>query len=81
MLLYELFNDVQFDCVATDGQQHSRFKMVVTVNGHRYEGTGWYTVFFNFLIILRCRLIDFFLFLRQKINFRYNSFLTANSKI
>lgn len=40
MLLYELFNDVQFECVSSDGTQHSRFKMFVTVNGTKFEGTG-----------------------------------------
>lgn len=40
MLLYELFNDVSIDCVASDGVQHSRFKMVATVNNQRFEGTG-----------------------------------------
>lgn len=40
MLLYELFNDVQIDCVSSDGVQHSRFKMVATVNSQKFEGTG-----------------------------------------
>lgn len=40
MLLYELFNDVQIDCVSSDGVQHSRFKMVATVNNQKFEGTG-----------------------------------------
>lgn len=40
MLLYELFSDVQIDCVSTDGVQHSRFKMVATVNGQKFDGTG-----------------------------------------
>lgn len=40
MLLYELFNDVQFDCVSSDGLQHSRFKMVVNVNDCKFDGTG-----------------------------------------
>lgn len=42
MLLYELFNDVQIDCISSDGVQHSRFKMVATVNNQKFEGTGWY---------------------------------------
>lgn len=40
MLLYELFNDVQIDCVSSDGVQHSRFKMIATVNNQKFEGTG-----------------------------------------
>lgn len=40
MLLYELFNDVTIECISTDGVQHSRFKMVATVNNQRFEGTG-----------------------------------------
>lgn len=40
MLLYELFNDVKFDCVPSDGSQHSRFKMIATANGKTFEGTG-----------------------------------------
>lgn len=40
MLLYELYNDVTIDCISTDGVQHSRFKMVATVNNQRFEGTG-----------------------------------------
>lgn len=40
MLLYELFNDIQFDCVQTDGGQFSRFKMRVKVNDEVFEGTG-----------------------------------------
>lgn len=40
MLLYELFNDVNIDCVATDGAQHSRFRMIATVNERKFEGTG-----------------------------------------
>lgn len=46
MLLYELFNDVQIDCVSSDGVQHSRFKMVATVNNQKFEGTGNVGVFF-----------------------------------
>lgn len=42
MLLYELFNDVQIDCISSDGVQHSRFKMVATVNNQKFEGTGSY---------------------------------------
>lgn len=40
MLLYELFSDVQIDCVQSDGAQPSRFKMVSVVNKQRFEGTG-----------------------------------------
>lgn len=40
MLLYELFNDVTIECISSDGVQHSRFKMVATVNNQRFEGTG-----------------------------------------
>jgi len=40
MLLYELFNDVHFECLSTDGPQHSRFKMLVTVNTNKFEGIG-----------------------------------------
>lgn len=40
MLLYELFNDVTIECISSDGVQHSRFKMVATVNSQRFEGTG-----------------------------------------
>ena len=40
MLLYELFNDVKFECVPSDGSQHSRFKMMATANGKTFEGTG-----------------------------------------
>lgn len=40
MLLYELFNDVHFDCSVVDGVQNCRFKMTVTVNNCKFEGTG-----------------------------------------
>ncbi|XP_055383248.1 double-stranded RNA-specific editase Adar [Condylostylus longicornis] len=41
MLLYELFNDVHFDCSMVDGAQNNcRFKMTVTVNNCKFEGTG-----------------------------------------
>ncbi|XP_055682073.1 double-stranded RNA-specific editase Adar isoform X2 [Lutzomyia longipalpis] len=40
MLLYELFNDVKFECVSSDGHQHSRFKMIATANNSNFEGTG-----------------------------------------
>lgn len=40
MLLYELFNDVNIECASADGAQHSRFKMVATVNERKFEGTG-----------------------------------------
>ncbi|XP_059618835.1 double-stranded RNA-specific editase Adar isoform X2 [Phlebotomus argentipes] len=40
MLLYELFNDVKFECVSSDGHQHSRFKMIATANNTNFEGTG-----------------------------------------
>lgn len=42
MLLYELFNDVNIECASADGAQHSRFKMVATVNDRKFEGTGFY---------------------------------------
>lgn len=48
MLLYELFNDVQIDCVSSDGVQHSRFKMVATVNNQKFEGTGIFHISTNF---------------------------------
>ncbi|XP_055587066.1 double-stranded RNA-specific editase Adar isoform X2 [Uranotaenia lowii] len=40
MLLHELFTDAHFECVSTDGLQHSKFTVVVTVDGQRFEGTG-----------------------------------------
>lgn len=40
MLLYELFSDITFECVQTDGGQFSRFKMRVKVNEEIFEGTG-----------------------------------------
>lgn len=40
MLLYELFSDIQFECMQTDGSQFSRFKMRVKVNDETFEGTG-----------------------------------------
>jgi double stranded RNA-specific editase B len=41
MLLHELFSDVRFECVSSDGLQHSKFKIAVTVNEeNRFEGTG-----------------------------------------
>ncbi|XP_037047154.1 double-stranded RNA-specific editase Adar isoform X1 [Bradysia coprophila] len=40
MLLYELFNNVNIECASTDGAQHSRFKMIATVNDKKFEGTG-----------------------------------------
>lgn len=41
MLLYELFNDVHFDCSTVDGAQNNcRFKMIVNVNNNKFEGTG-----------------------------------------
>lgn len=40
MLLYELFNDVRFDCSGVDGIQNCRFKMTVHVNNATFEGTG-----------------------------------------
>lgn len=43
MLLYELFSDIQFECMQTDGSQFSRFKMRVKVNDETFEGTGkWF---------------------------------------
>lgn len=47
MLLYELFNDVQIDCVSSDGVQHSRFKMVATVNSQKFEGTGIFLYYYQ----------------------------------
>lgn len=50
MLLYELFNNVNIECASTDGAQHSRFKMIATVNDKKFEGTGFYRFFFyNFI--------------------------------
>uniref|UniRef100_A0A182QTY8 A to I editase domain-containing protein n=1 Tax=Anopheles farauti TaxID=69004 RepID=A0A182QTY8_9DIPT len=41
MLLHELFTDAHFECVSSDGLQHSKFTVVVTVNDNqRFEGTG-----------------------------------------
>ncbi|XP_055551698.1 double-stranded RNA-specific editase Adar isoform X3 [Wyeomyia smithii] len=40
MLLHELFTDATFECVSTDGLQHSKFTVVVSVDGQRFEGTG-----------------------------------------
>ncbi|XP_041564326.1 double-stranded RNA-specific editase Adar isoform X6 [Drosophila elegans] len=41
MLLYELFNDVKFDCINIDGAQNNcRFKMTVTINEKKFDGTG-----------------------------------------
>ncbi|XP_073833215.1 adenosine deaminase acting on RNA isoform X12 [Musca autumnalis] len=41
MLLYELFTDVHFDCSTVDGAQNNcRFKMTVTVNNSKFDGTG-----------------------------------------
>ncbi|XP_058820778.1 double-stranded RNA-specific editase Adar isoform X5 [Topomyia yanbarensis] len=40
MLLHELFTDATFECVSTDGLQHSKFTVVVTVDNQRFEGTG-----------------------------------------
>lgn len=48
MLLYELFNNVNIECASTDGAQHSRFKMIATVNDKKFEGTGFYD--FSFYI-------------------------------
>lgn len=45
MLLYELFNNVNIECASTDGAQHSRFKMIATVNDKKFEGTGFYRFF------------------------------------
>lgn len=46
MLLYELFNDVHFDCSTVDGAQNNcRFKMIVNVNNNKFEGTGKKTLF------------------------------------
>ncbi|KAH8235337.1 hypothetical protein KR038_004396 [Drosophila bunnanda] len=41
MLLYELFNDVNFECNNIDGAQNNcRFKMTVTINEKKFDGTG-----------------------------------------
>ncbi|XP_055616319.1 uncharacterized protein LOC129762255 isoform X2 [Toxorhynchites rutilus septentrionalis] len=40
MLLHELFTDAHFECVSTEGLQHSKFTVVVTVDSQRFEGTG-----------------------------------------
>ena len=40
MLLHELFTDAHFECVSTDGLQHSKFTVVVSVDSQRFEGTG-----------------------------------------
>ncbi|XP_046803480.1 double-stranded RNA-specific editase Adar isoform X6 [Lucilia cuprina] len=41
MLLYELFTDVHFECSTIDGAQNNcRFKMTVTVNNSKFDGTG-----------------------------------------
>ncbi|XP_030377950.1 double-stranded RNA-specific editase Adar-like isoform X1 [Scaptodrosophila lebanonensis] len=41
MLLYELFNDVNFECMSIDGAQNNcRFKMTVTINEKKFDGTG-----------------------------------------
>uniref|UniRef100_A0A336KPF9 CSON013385 protein n=2 Tax=Culicoides sonorensis TaxID=179676 RepID=A0A336KPF9_CULSO len=40
MLLHEIFNDVQFECLASDGPQHSKFKVQATVTNKKFEGTG-----------------------------------------
>lgn len=40
MLLHEIFNAVQFECLASDGPQHSKFRIQVEVNDMKFEGTG-----------------------------------------
>ncbi|XP_034668394.1 double-stranded RNA-specific editase Adar isoform X3 [Drosophila subobscura] len=41
MLLYELFNDVNFECINIDSAQNNcRFKMTVTINEKKFDGTG-----------------------------------------
>lgn len=40
MLLHEIFNDAQFECLSSDGPQHSKFKVQVSVNNARFDGTG-----------------------------------------
>lgn len=53
MLLYELFNDVHFDCSTIDGAQNNcRFKMTVQVNNCKFEGTGKFFVFFFMFFLL-----------------------------
>ncbi|XP_063703300.1 double-stranded RNA-specific editase Adar isoform X2 [Culicoides brevitarsis] len=40
MLLHEIFSDVQFDCLSSDGPQHSKFKVQAMVTNKKFEGTG-----------------------------------------
>jgi hypothetical protein len=40
MLLYELFNDLKFECLSDDGFAHSKFRMIVTINNQNFDGTG-----------------------------------------
>ncbi|XP_001355419.2 double-stranded RNA-specific editase Adar isoform X8 [Drosophila miranda] len=41
MLLYELYNDVNFECINIDSAQNNcRFKMTVTINEKKFDGTG-----------------------------------------
>lgn len=40
MLLYELFNDIRFECTSTATSQHSKFTTIVTVNNDKFEGNG-----------------------------------------
>lgn len=57
MLLYELFNNVNIECASTQcasGAQHSRFKMIATVNDKKFEGTGLYQflIFINLFVFI-----------------------------
>ncbi|EDW25846.1 GL14352 [Drosophila persimilis] len=41
MLLYELYNDVNFECINIDSAQNNcRFKMTVTINEKKFDGTA-----------------------------------------
>lgn len=61
MLLYELFTDVHFDCSTVDGAQNNcRFKMTVTVNNSKFDGTGklefsfeiYNIIFYRYILII-----------------------------
>lgn len=52
MLLHEIFNAVSFDCLASDGPQHSKFRIQVEVNDMKFEGTGTSCRIFVLLTIL-----------------------------
>ena len=45
-ILKVLFTDVHFECSTIDGAQNNcRFKMTVTVNNSKFDGTGEYRIF------------------------------------